>query len=167
MTLNNGQQMPLWSHYAPAPTSNVREDQATFTARQRIARHTEEDHKVYQNSHRQTSRLTFESDRDNDRQKLIERLMTQIAESVNSRDTWMLEMMHQLEGDTARAAFYKVLAAGNTRGMNVLTPEEKVVVFKCRHQNKHQAKLRCDEDTRQLGIYEVVQSPLVQNGLTG
>ena len=152
MTLDNGQQMPLWSDYATAPTSNVGEDQAAFMARQRItrqkraeilanlARHTEEACKVYRHFNWQTSRLTSESDRDTDRQKLIERLTTQIAESVNPRDTRMFEMMQQLEGDAARAAFDKVLAAGNTRGMDALTPEEKEVVFKYRDQNEQQAR---------------------------
>ena len=81
--------MPLWSDYAPAPKSNDREEQGASMAQQRIARQkqaeilanrarrTEEAHKVYRDSTRHMSRSTSESDQDNDRQKLIERLATQ------------------------------------------------------------------------------------------
>ena len=43
MTLDSGQQMPLSSDYAPAFTSNIGENQAAFTAQQRIARRKQAD----------------------------------------------------------------------------------------------------------------------------
>ena len=132
--------MQLWSVFAPAPTLNDGESQVAFMTHRRSAwrnragiqanrsERAEEARKAHCEVRRTLSRSTSESEKDAQKQKTIDMLVAQMAEPVNPRDARMFKTMQNLEEETARALFDRVLVEGNNLGMYVLSADEKAVL---------------------------------------
>ena len=124
----------------------------------------EEARKVHLENRRAPSRTPSESERDTQKQKTIDMLVSQMSEPLDPRDARMFETMQNLEDGTAWALFDRVLADGNLEGIDVLNDAKKAVLYKYKEKKEILEKNRSDEAARQLGILEIVQSAVGQSG---
>ena len=148
--LKNGKKFGLWTKHHPQPIARENEDMEAFAARQIAARQAR--YEILENrsqrvaaarqallvQQRREQQARTEEERLLDEEELarlnrereVERLARLVTDAVNPTDALMFRALVNIEAEAARTAFKKVQAADNTRGMDVLTPEEKAAIVK-------------------------------------